>query len=854
MAIQKINLGTEPHGVGGDSYRTANDKINKNFEEVSTNITSVDEKYSNTEVKITEEVARAKQAEDELKANLEKEVSRAVSAEADILGVVESESRARTAEDVLINEAQTQLKGFVDSEVEKLKLEDTSIKTGLEKTHRYAVMSQTLGLGSKFYDKDGQPLSGGKVYTYEAGTSTPLDTYKDAGFSIPNANPIVLDETGSADVFLKGTYRFRIFDKSDSFVEEQDNVSQLVSRAEADSINSDITIAKQDLIEAKTEIEKVKKDTGIEATPKFEGAISRTQADKNTQLIDVSDFVNFDDTDHTAGLKAAVAAAKSLSKNLVCRDTRTLKVSDVVDLKNISEIDIKSNILCITPEAQLIIGGMANTMAARDIKFRNIENSSSVISGEIPSKPLLVVTGVKGGSVSVGNCNYMQILADGSSNTTSSNAYTKYYLNGAMRKLELTDVGRGSPWVNENQFYGGRVFELHIVGKNYQHNHNKFYNTTFETSRTRIVFDNTYNNILYDVRAEQFGESQVVYFSESASNNKIIVTWAGTGKPETDYNVSLLAQDLGVGNSIISYSAITNDIVEISCASANTIPLANSYGSTSILSGVNPQGEFAYKNKGKFKPELLGFTADAGRWVILTDLIPVSNGDVVLFNADYEGVTGRVYVFAHGEGGKLLKDVTGGIKGVGVSLVGNSFGYTTPKPAAYMSSFPMMVNSGLIKFVRIGVLFDAETFVKHISIKLATSKSRVKSLGMSIKPKNTQAILDTAPTMGHVPVGTQVYDSYNGKMLIATRQHRSYLNADVNAGGTTLTVDDIGSVENGDIYGVLMDNGRTQWGKVAGLTSKTFTVSALPYKASENATVVFNKWKELATSVANVVS
>lgn len=41
MAIQKINLGTEPHGVGGDSYRTANEKINSNFEEVGKDIKDV---------------------------------------------------------------------------------------------------------------------------------------------------------------------------------------------------------------------------------------------------------------------------------------------------------------------------------------------------------------------------------------------------------------------------------------------------------------------------------------------------------------------------------------------------------------------------------------------------------------------------------------------------------------------------------------------------------------------------------------------------------------------------------------------------------------------------------------------
>lgn len=38
MAIQKIKLGTKPHGDGGDSYRTANEKINSNFEQVGKDI------------------------------------------------------------------------------------------------------------------------------------------------------------------------------------------------------------------------------------------------------------------------------------------------------------------------------------------------------------------------------------------------------------------------------------------------------------------------------------------------------------------------------------------------------------------------------------------------------------------------------------------------------------------------------------------------------------------------------------------------------------------------------------------------------------------------------------------------
>jgi hypothetical protein len=44
----------------------------------------------------------------------------------------------------------------------------------------------------QFLDANGNPLSGGKVYAYAAGTTTPLVTYTDAGGSTPNTNPVIL--------------------------------------------------------------------------------------------------------------------------------------------------------------------------------------------------------------------------------------------------------------------------------------------------------------------------------------------------------------------------------------------------------------------------------------------------------------------------------------------------------------------------------------------------------------------------------------------------------------------------------------------------------------------------------------
>jgi hypothetical protein len=77
----------------------------------------------------------------------------------------------------------------------------------------------------QFFDDNGNPLSGGKLYTYDAGGTTPKATYTDAAGTTPNANPVVLDAAGRATVFLDGTtYRFDLKTSGDVLVRSTDNV------------------------------------------------------------------------------------------------------------------------------------------------------------------------------------------------------------------------------------------------------------------------------------------------------------------------------------------------------------------------------------------------------------------------------------------------------------------------------------------------------------------------------------------------------------------------------------------------------------------------------------------------------
>ena len=78
----------------------------------------------------------------------------------------------------------------------------------------------------QFLDADGNPLVGGKVYTYAAGTSTPLATYTDYGGATPNANPVILDSRGEASIwFGTAAYKLELYTAATVLIWTADNVS-----------------------------------------------------------------------------------------------------------------------------------------------------------------------------------------------------------------------------------------------------------------------------------------------------------------------------------------------------------------------------------------------------------------------------------------------------------------------------------------------------------------------------------------------------------------------------------------------------------------------------------------------------
>lgn len=82
----------------------------------------------------------------------------------------------------------------------------------------------------QFFANDGTPLVGGKLYSYAAGTTTPLATYVSYAGTTANTNPVILDSRGEADVWLDNAlYKLALYDADNALIWTVDNISSVNS-------------------------------------------------------------------------------------------------------------------------------------------------------------------------------------------------------------------------------------------------------------------------------------------------------------------------------------------------------------------------------------------------------------------------------------------------------------------------------------------------------------------------------------------------------------------------------------------------------------------------------------------------
>jgi hypothetical protein len=88
--------------------------------------------------------------------------------------------------------------------------------------------------GQTLFGPTGLPLAGGQIYTYQAGSSTPLATYTTVNGNIANANPIILGSDGKLpqELWLQYgySYKFVVEDANSVLIDTYDNIAGILTQ------------------------------------------------------------------------------------------------------------------------------------------------------------------------------------------------------------------------------------------------------------------------------------------------------------------------------------------------------------------------------------------------------------------------------------------------------------------------------------------------------------------------------------------------------------------------------------------------------------------------------------------------
>lgn len=170
------------------------------------------------------------------------------------------------------------------------------------------------GAGWQFFDNNGVPLAGGKIYTYAAGTTTPLATYTARDGLTPNANPIILDSAGRTPEQIWSTegllYKYVIAQSNDVILRTYDNIGgSIVASDLAQDLANTTDNAKGDALIGF----KQSNSSGF-----LTGATARTVNEKLAESISVEDF-GADPTgvaNSTTAFSSAIAVARDSIQSL----------------------------------------------------------------------------------------------------------------------------------------------------------------------------------------------------------------------------------------------------------------------------------------------------------------------------------------------------------------------------------------------------------------------------------------------------------------------------------------------------------------------------------------------------------
>lgn len=256
------------------------------------------------------------------------------------------------------------------------------------------------GAGWQFFDDSGNPLSGGKIYTYAAGTTTPQATYTSRTGLIPNTNPIILDAAGRTPEEVWSTegllYKYVVADANDVVIRTWDGIGGSVV---ASDLAANLASTSNNSLGDALVGFKQSNSAGF-----LTNAIGKTVNDKLQEVVSVKDFGATGDgvTDDTHSIWNAIQAINDAGGGALYFPSGTYLIT----------YNVKADITSTAPWAnsfKAVAGLNEFTLVFCNCDGLKIYGDNATIKSKDNGIPLGTTTGYEWGMMCLRQCSNVQI-------------------------------------------------------------------------------------------------------------------------------------------------------------------------------------------------------------------------------------------------------------------------------------------------------------------------------------------------------------------------------------------------------------------------------------------------------------